>query len=197
MLSSIHPLGERSRHNRWGLTVAAMTFGSVTTGALFGLVLGGAGAAVLPMAGEGAGLVIVGAAAFASGVADLRRLPIPGPHRQVDETWIGPYRGWVYGGAFGVQLGAGVATYIVTWGVYATFVAELFAGSAITGAIIGAAFGAGRALLPLAAGWIDRPSRLTTFHMKMAEWARPVARMVGFGLATAGLGLLVVAALPV
>ena len=133
MLSSIHPLGERARQNRWGITVAAMTIGSVGAGTTIGLALGAFGSVVVPIAGEPAGLLVVGAAALAAGAADLARVRVPGPHRQVDETWIGPYRGWVYGGAFGVQLGAGLATYVVTWGVYAMLVAELFAGSAIAG----------------------------------------------------------------
>ena len=171
MLSSIHPLGERARQNRWVVTVAAMTIGSIGAGATIGLLLGAAGAAIIPFAGEPAGLIIVGAAAVAAGLADLRKVRVPGPERQVNETWIGPYRGWVYGGGFGIQLGAGVATFVVTWGVYATFVAELLAGSAMAGAIIGAVFGGGRALLPLAAGWIDRPSRLAAFHAAMARWA--------------------------
>jgi hypothetical protein len=196
MLSSIHPLGERARNNRWGITVAAMTIGSVGAGALVGLALGGLGGLVVPIAGEAAGLLIVGSAAVAAGVADLRKITVPGPHRQVNETWIGPYRGWVYGGAFGTQLGSGVATYVVTWGVYATFLAELLSGSAAAGAVIGGVFGAGRALLPLAAGWIDRPSRLTAFHQKMAAWARPAARLAGIGLATVGIALVLLGTAP-
>jgi hypothetical protein len=197
MLSSIHPLGERARHNRWGITVTAMTVGSVGAAALVGFALGGLGAMAIPFAGEAASLLIVGSGAVAAGVADLAKIRVPGPHRQVNETWIGPYRGWVYGGAFGVQLGAGLATYVVTWGMYAVFLAELLSGSAVAGAIIGGVFGAGRALLPLAAGWIDRPSRLTSFHQKMAAWATPAARLAGIGLAAAGIGLVLLGVAPV
>ena len=195
MLSSIHPLGERARQNRWGITVTAMALGSVGAAAAVGAALGGLGAVIVPFAGDTNGLVVMGAAALAAGVADLMRIAVPGPRRQVDETWIGPYRGWVYGGAFGTQLGAGVATYVVTWGVYATFVAEFVAGSAAAGAIIGAAFGAGRALFPLAAGWIDRPSRLTAFHRGMSGWARRVSVLAGIGLAFSGMALVLLAAM--
>jgi hypothetical protein len=195
MLSSIHPLGERARQNRWGITVTAMALGSVFAGSAIGAVLGGLGAVIVPFAGDTTGLLVMGAAALAAGVADLMRIAVPGPRRQVDETWIGPYRGWVYGGAFGTQLGAGVATYVVTWGVYATFAAELVAGSAFAGAIIGAVFGAGRALFPLAAGWIDRPSRLSAFHQTMAGWAMRASRLAGIGLALAGVALVLLAAM--
>lgn len=195
MLSSIHPLGERARQNRWGITVTAMALGSTGAGAAVGAALGGIGAVILPFAGDPAGLLVMGAAALATGVADLERIGVPGPRRQVDETWIGPYRGWVYGGAFGIQLGAGLATYVVTWGVYATFVAELAVGSAAAGAVIGAVFGAGRALLPLAAGWIDRPSRLTAFHRGMSAWARRASVVAGIALAFSGVALVLLAAM--
>jgi uncharacterized membrane protein YesL len=78
--------------------------------------------------------------------------------------------------------------------VYATIVAELFVGSAMAGALIGGIFGAGRALMPIAAGWIDRPSRLTAFHQVMATWARPAARIAGAGSALTGVALVVLAA---
>lgn len=48
MLSSITPLGERGRGNRWWLTVAAYTVGSVLAGALVGTVAGAIGS-VLPV----------------------------------------------------------------------------------------------------------------------------------------------------
>lgn len=168
MLSSIHPLGERSRNNRWWLTITSFTIGSTVTGAAVGAVLGSIGAP-LPDA-----LWVFALAAVAAGILDLAAVKAPGPERQVNERWIGTFRGWVYGLGFGAQLGAGVATFVVTWGVYAVFVAELFSGSPLGGAVIGAVFGLGRSLAPLASVVVDRPSRLTSFHMALARLARPV-----------------------
>ena len=168
MLSSIHPLGERSRKNTWAVTITAFTLGSVMTAAVIGGALGAVGSLL-----EAPGwvlLVIVGAA----GVLDLMAVNPPGPERQVNERWIDTYRGTVYGFGFGAQLGAGLATFVVSWGVFAVFAAELLSGSARGGAIIGAAFGLGRAAMPLASGWVDRPSRLTAFHVQLAKLARPV-----------------------
>ena len=179
MLTSIHPLGERARHNRWGLTVAAFVIAAVATGAGLGAILGWAGN-VLP--GTAWRWPVAASAVAAAGIADLFRLRPPGPRRQVNEDWIGTYRGWVYGAGFGAQLGAGFATYVVTWGVWATFALMVLVGDPMSGALIGAAFGLGRSVFPLAAGRIDRPSRLTDFSRRMSALAHPVARATGAGL---------------
>ena len=76
-------------------------------------------------------LAIVGLA----GILDLAGVAPPGPERQVNERWIDTYRGTVYGFGFGAQLGAGLATFVVSWGVYAVLAGELLSGSAIGGAM--------------------------------------------------------------
>jgi sulfite exporter TauE/SafE len=168
MLSSIHPLGERSRNNTWAVTVGAFTLGSIAIASAIGATLGTIGSRLdLP---SWVLLVIVGLA----GLLDLFGVAVPGPERQVNERWIDTFRGTVYGFGFGAQLGAGLATFVVTWVVYAVLAAELLAGSTVGGATIGAAFGLGRAAMPLASGWVDRPSRLTSFHVRLARLARPV-----------------------
>ena len=187
MLSSIHPLGERARNNQWSITVISFTLASTTAGALVGTALGAVGALALGGVSETMLLAVTGLAVIAAATLDLRRVDPPGPSRQVNETWIGHYRGWVYGGAFGAELGVGVATYVVTWGVYATFVAEIATASPATGALVGAVFGFGRSLALLLAGLIDRPSRLTAFHNRMAQLGLPVHRGTAFGSVTAGL----------
>ncbi|HSJ33842.1 MAG TPA: hypothetical protein VLB85_02200 [Acidimicrobiia bacterium] len=179
MLTSIHPLGERARHNRWALTVGAFVTAAVGTGALLGVILGWIGQ-LIP--GEAWRWPFAAGVVAAAGVADLVRLRPPGPRRQVNEDWIGTYRGWVYGGGFGAQLGAGFATYVVTWGVWAMLALMVAVGDPLGGALIGAAFGLGRSVFPLAAGRIDRPSRLTAFSRTMAGLAAPVARVTGVGL---------------
>lgn len=168
MLSSIHPLGERSRNNRWVVTIAAFTLGSIASAAAIGAALGTAGS-FFDSPGRVL-LIVVGLA----GLLDLVGVAPPGPERQVNERWIDTYRGTVYGFGFGAQLGTGLATFVVTWGVYAVLAAELLAGSTLGGVAIGVAFGLGRAAMPLASGWVDRPSRLTAFHVRLAKLARPV-----------------------
>src|SRR5690349_6817288 len=103
MLTSITPLGERGRNSNWALTVTAFAFGSLLGGALVGALAGGMGAlagAELP-GGRIAAIGLAGAALLAValdlGIAGLR-LPTSG--RQVNENWLGTYRGWVYGLGF-------------------------------------------------------------------------------------------------
>ncbi len=182
MLSSIHPLGERARHNRWALTAASFTVGAVAVGAAIGALAGLTGRS---FDGTWRWIAIAGAALLA-GILDIARVTPPGPRRQVNEDWIGAFRGWVYGIGFGAQLGAGAATYVVTWGVWATLAAAFLSGGAPAGAVVGAAFGLGRSLLLLLAGRIDRPSRLTSFNRRMADLASPVARGVALALIAIG-----------
>ena len=184
MLSSIHPLGERARHNSWAVTATAFTVGSILTAAAIGAALGTAGS--LLDVSTSVTLASIAVTTLAAGALDLGRVRAPGPARQVDERWIDTYRGWVYGLAFGAQLGAGVVTFVVTWGVWATFVAELLSGTPLTGAVIGAVFGAGRAVGLIATVRIDRPSRLTAFHERMRRLAVPAHRFAGIGTVTVG-----------
>lgn len=194
MLSSIHPLGERARHNRWGMTVGAFTVGAVMAGAVVGLVLGTAGTII-----EGLGptslAVATALSAIAAGALDLVGAKPPGPARQVNETWIGAFRGWVYGGAFGLELGVGFITYVVTWGVYTTLLAAMLTTSPLQGALVGATFGLGRSLSLLVAGFVDRPSRLTSLSRRLAKAGPIVVRASAvaftvFGVAALAGGLL-------
>lgn len=190
MLSSIHPLGERARHNRWAVTVGAFTVGALVSGATVGFVLGAAGSMTLAL-DRNTLLLSTALVALVAGVLDLTGVNAPGPNRQVNETWIGAFRGWVYGGGFGLELGLGFATYVVTWGVYATFLAAALTASAVAGALVGATFGIGRSLSIVAARYVDRPTRLTTFHRALGN-AGPIVRSTSSAtLTTLGLVVLV------
>jgi sulfite exporter TauE/SafE len=191
MLSSIHPLGERSRDNKWVVTVLAFTVGSIASGSAVGAVFGWIGYMIVGRVEETALLAATAGVALAAGTLDLAKARPPGPRRQVNETWIGAFRGWVYGGGFGLELGAGMATYVVTWSVYAMFVGEFLTSSATAGALIGAVFGLGRSLSLMTAGCVDRPSRLTSFNRKLVT-VGPVVRRSGASLLVAA-GVVVIA----
>ena len=168
MLASIHPLGERARDRRWGVTVGAYLLGSTVAAALFGVALGGLGGLLPLTAGVTAGLVIVaGALALA---ADLGAFPLPTVHRQVDKDWLDRYRGWVVGLGFGFQLGLGVVTIVNTAAVYLTLVLALLSGSAAVGAVVGTTFGLVRALVILVVAPVRRPDQLRLALRRMHSW---------------------------
>lgn len=187
MLSSIHPLGERARQNRWGLTVGSFTIGAMASGALTGSLAGLVGSLTLDEMSADTALWITAGVAISAAILDLSGVTAPGPKRQVNETWIGAFRGWVYGGAFGLELGVGTLTYVVTWGVYAMYAAAVLTASPLAGALIGALFGLGRASTLLVAGYVDRPSRLTSFNRALSKAGPSVRR--GSSVALAGLGV--------
>jgi hypothetical protein len=183
MLGSITPLGERSRGMSWPVTFVAFTAGAVTAGALVGALLGALGA---PLDLARTGALILLAAASAGGLAlDLRRSGrrLPGPRRQVDERWLNRYRGWVYGVAFGFQLGAGVLTVVTTSAVYLMLLAAFLSGSWSSGALIGGIFGAARAASLLPARSVQTPAAVVAVDGRLRRLEAPVRRLTIAALA--------------
>jgi hypothetical protein len=188
MLSSIHPLGERARNMRWGLTAGAYVVGSIAGGLVFGGLLGAAGWVVHGVAGTGpavAGLLLAAAGLAGAGLdLGVGGLAIPTIHRQVNEDWLHRYRGWVYGSGFGFQLGLGVVTIVTTATIYVTFAAAFLvglAGSLAGGATIGAVFGAARSAPILLVARVSRPEHLRSTHQRLHA-AAPVWRVLAIGV---------------
>lgn len=196
MLASIHPLGERSRKQRWGVTAAAYVMATVAAAALFGAALGLVGSWA-PGTWAGTGALLVAAGLALVGVALDSRLAgasVPTVHRQVDEEWLSRYRGWVYGASFGFQLGLGVVTVVSSFTVYLAFAFALLSRSAAGGLGIGIAFGLVRGLTILAAAGVRNPDQLRRLHRRVAAWDGVTRRLavgvqvvvaVGGGLAAA------------
>ena len=181
MLASIHPLGERARERRWGVTVFAYLVGSAAAAALLGALLGAAGHLLGLGPGPTAAAVVALCAlalAFDLGLGGLR---LPTVHRQVDKDWLDRYRGWVVGVGFGVQLGLGVVTIVNTAAVYLALALALLTGSAGAGAGVGATFGLVRALVILVVADVRRPDQLRAALRRMQQW-HPVSRRAGIGV---------------
>lgn len=194
MLSSITPLGERSRNNRWGVTVAWYMAGSLLGGLSFGAALGGLGAAARSVwwPERTPFLLIVGAVLVAALLMDLGvGGELPSVHRQVNEDWLSLYRSWVYGGGFGYQLGLGVVTIVPTAGTYVAYAMAFLSGSLAGGALIGGVFGLTRALPILTVAHADDPRKLRSFHRAMQGLGSRAARLPVVGLAA---GILVTTA---
>jgi Cytochrome C biogenesis protein transmembrane region len=196
MLGSINPLGERARGSSWAVTVATYSIGSVAAASAVGVTLGGIGALTLSWLPASVRLALLGVIVLAGLGLDLRAARpagrVPGPRRQVDEDWLSRYRGWVYGVAFGFQLGLGVTTIVTTSAVYATLAAAALTGSARGGLVVGATFGMARALPLVAGGRIRHGGQLLTLDATLRRWDRP-AWVTTMGL-QAGVAIAMVAA---
>jgi MFS family permease len=181
MLSTITPLAEQSRGHRYRTT--ALWF--VVGGAVGGITLG-LGAALLAAVVGWIGvpisvaLGIAAVAAVVTGCSDLQLLGfrIPGTVRQVNEVWLGRYRSWVYGSGFGWQVGVGLATFLMTAGVYLVVVLAALTGSPLVALAICTLFGFVRGLAILLGASIATPDELVAFHRKFDHAAEPVRRAV-------------------
>lgn len=174
MLTSITPLGERGRQRRWATSALSYGIGSALGGAIMGTAAGLLGAALAVLARPEPRLLVALIAALValSALADAAGWRPPAPHRQVDEDWLGRYRGWVVGLGFGFQLGLGVATVVTTAAVHLLVALAVLSGSPTAGALLGLVFGVTRALPILAAVRVDSPARLARLHRRVDEWAR-------------------------
>lgn len=195
MLSSIHPLGERSRQRRWGMTATTYVVGSLAGGGLVGGVLGALGAWPTAQLSAATATALALAVCVLAAAHDASGVRVPGIRRQVDERWLVRYRGWVYGLGFGFQLGLGVATIVTTATVYATLALAFLSGSVARGLVIGAVFGLARGAMLLRNAAVRDPSRLRDAHQRLAGravFARRVAVAVPVVVAAVlSLGFLV------
>lgn len=192
MLASIHPLGERARGNRWWLTATAYMVGSLAGGALLGAVMGYLGQLVGMVAAASPSVVgFFVVAVCAMGL--LLDLPLgvarlPTLRRQVDENWLGRYRGWVYGMGFGFQLGVGLVTTVTTATVYVAFAIAALSQSALAGLVIGTTFGLARAVPVVLVRRVTEAQSLHGFHRRF-QAAAPVAHRFVIAIEAAALSV--------
>jgi hypothetical protein len=194
MLASITPLGERGRGSRWVVTVIAFASAATVAGAALGALLGAAGRIVLA-AGVGYEwrLAALAAALAAAASLDAGAAAIPGPRRQVNERWLDEYRGWVYGAAYGSQLGVGVSTVVTSAATYVAIAAALLSATPVQGAVVVGSYGAIRGLTPLIGARVRAPAALFAVHRALGRWREPVRRagvtalLASLGAALAGV----------
>lgn len=184
MLSKITPMGEPTRNYTYRGTVAWFVAGAVVGGMSLGVVVAllAAGVGALDLSSTTT-LAIAGVAAAVTAASDanLGGFRLPGHSRQVDDTWLDNYRSWVYGGGFGWQIGVGLATFIVTAGVYLTIVLAALTGEPAVAFAICVLFGFTRGLAVLFARGVTSPERLQQLHLRFEELAT-VSRQVTIGV---------------
>jgi hypothetical protein len=183
MLASITPLGERGRRRRWGRTVTAFVIASTLGGAATGAIAGTLGWLLLRDVSWDGRIGFV-AALLAVGLALDLLGKVPGPRRQVDESWLDRYRGWVYGAGFGFQLGAGVVTIVTNSAVWVALGAAMATASPALGAAICGLGGLVRGATVLSGARLETPEQLVGFHARLTAWREPV-RVTGLTLQAA------------
>jgi hypothetical protein len=145
MVDTLAPAGYARRLRTSLAACAAFALGALAGGTLTfgGLALAGA---VLGAGGAGA----TGAAAIvavAAAVADARGLRIaPQVRRQVPESWRRRLPVPLAAAGYGVLLGLGFTTFVLSFAVWALAGVSIALGDPALGAAIGLAFGTGRAL---------------------------------------------------
>ena len=184
MLSSITPMSESGRGNRFGVTATWFVIGGVLGGLSLGAVAAiaafGVGALHL---GIEARLGVGAALAMVTAGIDLGAFGVSLPifKRQVNDAWLRTYRSWAYGAGFGWQIGFGVATYIMTAGVFLTIGLAVLTTSPLQSLAIGLTFG----LVRGSAVWIGHsattPAALGRVHERL-DHAAPVARAAAAGV---------------
>jgi hypothetical protein len=158
MVETIGLAGDRGRRLTATAACTAFVPGAVVGGvATFGL-LSVLGELVHGAAGRTAYLVAAGVAVAAAG-AEARGLRIaPQIRRQLPERWRWTMPLPLAAGLYGVLLGLGFTTFVLTFGVWALGGISLALGNPKAGLVIGAAFGIGRAIpVVVLAPAVDRP----------------------------------------
>ncbi len=161
MVETIGPTGHSG--GRPATLAALATF---IPGALVGGVLTFGALAWLGDVVHGAGgrfaYAFAAAIAVAAALAEARGVPIvPQIRRQLPEHWRRVMPMPVAAGLYGVLLGLGFTTFVLSFGVWALAGIAFAIGDPAAGVVIGLAFGAGRALPVLALAPVcDRPSGL-------------------------------------
>ncbi len=168
MVETLSPAGYAGRR---AVTVAAcLTF---TAGALAGGVLTFGGLALLGDAlgaGGAAAAGVAAAVALAAAIGEARGTRIaPQVRRQVPESWRRVLPVPLAAGLYGVLLGLGFTTFILTFAVWALAALSVALGEPALGVAIGLGFGIGRALPVLALAPVADTEAGSRAHAAMAE----------------------------
>jgi hypothetical protein len=143
------------------LAGGAITFGGL---ALLGEALGAGGPAALAVA---AAVAVVAAVGEARGARIL-----PQVRRQVPESWRRRMPVPLAAGRYGVLLGLGFTTFILTFAVWALAGVSVAVGDPALGLVVGLAFGAGRLLPVVVLAPAARSAGGAWLHAAMAERPR-------------------------
>ncbi len=184
---------------RWLIAVGAFAAGAIATGAALGWALGSAGAWAGGGSAHAAWAAAAIVAAYAGREAGLLRLPVPQLRRQVPQRWreVLPLPATAF--LYGAGLGVGFVTYVPV-ATFAAVVAAIVLADPAAGAVALGAFGAGRAIVLVAAtaGLRDWDAAADRFE-RAGRWLRAGGgglRVANAGAMAALAGVLVATAAP-
>lgn len=196
MLSAITPMTEAGRGNRFRTTAAWFVLGSLVGGLSLGAIAAGAAAGIAALElTDTTRYGIAAAFAVATSAVDLGAFGIELPifKRQVNDAWLRTYRAWAYGAGFGWQIGFGVATYIMTAGVFLTIALAVLSASPLQAVALGATFGLVRGSAVVIGRSATTPAALGRVHQRL-DAAAPAAKAVAAGVQVLAAAVLASAA---
>jgi hypothetical protein len=159
MIETIGPAGHPGGRPTTLAATAAFAPFAVLGGILtFGLLA--AVGSLLAGAGGGVAYLLAAAVALLAAWAEIRGKPIvPQVRRQLPVRWRSTVPMPLAAGGYGILLGLGFTTFVLSYGVWALMGISLLLGDPLAGVAVGAAFGAGRALpIVVLAPIADRPA---------------------------------------
>lgn len=185
MLSSLNPVAERARGHRFWVTACWYVAGAASGGALLGAAcaLGARAVGALEIGRSTASwIVLFGALVALLSDTALLGWSLPMHPRQVDDRWLTKYRRWIYAGGYGVQIGTGFATYIMTAAVYLMALLAALTGQPRQAFVAGVLFGVVRGLsialaapardpdrLRAVAAWVDDRAAASAYLARVAS----------------------------
>lgn len=197
MLSSFTPMSERSRGGRYWTTVLWFVGGATVGGAALGVLamLGAAVVGVLFGSNTHGALIALGACFAIGSLFDfgIGRPSLPHYRRQVDETWLRQFRRWFTASGFGAQIGFGLATYIMTSGVYLVGLTGILSGQPLFALAAGTTFGLTRGLMLLLGSRITTSEQLYAVHQRLEAAREPVRYAMAVVLVLCASGAIAVA----
>jgi hypothetical protein len=189
MLSTLNPVSERARGHRFWATACWYVLGALAGGALLGCGCGALAVAFRTLDAPPPvvwTLTLAGSALAVASDARINGWSLPMHPRQVDERWVDRYRRWLYAAGYGVQIGTGFATYIMTAGVYLVALLAVLTGSFAQAFAGGVVFGLVRGLCIVVSAGGRTPHSLRVIIRQVEAWSRGSALVAA--AACAGVG---------
>ncbi|NIT59520.1 MAG: hypothetical protein GWN00_25870 [Aliifodinibius sp.] len=164
MIGTIRPVVYRDRHLfRWAIAAILHVLGNVVAAITMGFIFGLIGYWLMPY-NKGRWALLFGGLGILSMVyaldeIGLLRLPYPQRAEQVPVSWRSLFHPYTTAILYGLGLGAGVTTHIVTAALYVVILGLFLYAHPLYAAVTFGLFGLGRGVSVLVAGWSMRNLR--------------------------------------